>query len=57
MSSRIRFSQVRSAWPPARSARIDGLGEANVGALADGEVTEGLGDVRLADADGAEEDH
>jgi hypothetical protein len=27
-----------------------------VGALADGEVAEGLGDVGLADADGAEED-
>lgn len=33
-----------------------GLGEADVGALADGEVAEGLGDVGLADADGAEED-
>lgn len=29
-----------------------GLGEADVGALADGEVAEGLGDVGLADADG-----
>ncbi len=29
--------------------------EADVRALADGEVAEGLGDVGLADADGAEE--
>ena len=33
-----------------------GLGEADVGALADREVAEGLGDVRLADPDGAVQD-
>ncbi|GHG05189.1 hypothetical protein GCM10017667_39950 [Streptomyces filamentosus] len=33
-----------------------GLGETAVGALADGKVTEGVGDVGLADAEGAEED-
>ncbi len=56
-SSRTRFSHVRSAWPPARSARMRlVLAKADVGALADGEVAEGLGDVGLADADGAEED-
>ena len=34
-----------------------GFGEADVGAVADGEVAEGLGDVAFADADGAVEDH
>jgi hypothetical protein len=34
-----------------------GGGEAHVGAVADGQVAEGLGDVGLADADGAVEDH
>lgn len=33
-----------------------GLGESDVGALANGEVTEGLGDVCLADSDGSEQD-
>ena len=34
-----------------------GLEEADVGAVADGQVAEGLGDVALAHADGAVEDH
>lgn len=33
-----------------------GLGEADVGSSADGELAEGLGDVGLADADRSEED-
>ena len=33
-----------------------GLGEPDVGAVADGEVAEGLGDVGFADPDGAVED-
>ena len=33
-----------------------GFGEADVGAVADGEVAEGLGDVALPDADGSVED-
>ena len=34
-----------------------GLEEPDVGAVADGEVAEGLGDVAFPDADGAVEDH
>ena len=34
-----------------------GLEEPDVSAVADGEVAEGLGDVALANADGAVEDH
>ena len=53
-----RWSQVRSACPPARSARsAAGLGEADLGAGADGQVAQGLGDVGLADPDRAVEDH
>ena len=53
-----RVPQLRSAWPPARSARSRLVfGERDAVPAAAGVVTEGLGDHRLADADGAVEDH
>ena len=57
MSSASRLSQVRSARPPARWARTRlVLSEPGLGAGADREVGEGLGDVALADPDGPVED-
>src|SRR5450755_147560 len=52
-SSARRLCQVWSAWPPARCGEgAAGFEEAGFGAVADGEVAEGLGDVAFADADG-----
>ena len=57
MSSASRLSQVRSARPPARWARTRLVLVNRASAPARiGEVGEGLGDVALADADGAVED-
>jgi hypothetical protein len=50
--------QVWSAWPSAKWGRgAAGLEELDAGAVADGEVAEGLGDVAFPDADRAVEDH
>ena len=57
MSSASRLSQVWSALPPARWARARLVfEEPGVGAGADRQVGQGLGDVALADADGPVED-
>ena len=55
---RSRADQVRSAWPPARSAMSrDVLGERHAVAASAGGMSEGLGDHGLAGIDRSMQEH
>lgn len=57
-TSRIRLSQVRSAWPPVSSTRIRlVLAKRDLGALADREMAERLRDVCFSDPDRSEQSY